>query len=276
MESSIKESVNEPVAVGMQDVMLRSEKIVAVIIAIGTMFLEAGAEVYRVEETMNRLGRAVPGVDDCVSYVTVTGVMCSIVTSGQTVTRIARAGNGSRNLAVINAINQLSRQSEQRHYDAAELEEALDRIKKLPAFSNRTKALFAAIGSAGFALFFKGTPIEIVASFLIGWLIQAISQYLGSISLNMFFVNALAAFATAFMAEWFHYFYSGARVNVVVISVLMLLVPGLTLTNALRDTMMGEYLSGVARTTEALLIAVSIALGVGIALYTYSSIISSL
>ena len=43
----------------------------------------------------------------------------------------------------------------------------------------------------------------------------------------------------------------------------MLLVPGLAITNAIRDTISGDLLSGVIRAAEAFLVAVSIAVGIG-------------
>ena len=44
----------------------------------------------------------------------------------------------------------------------------------------------------------------------------------------------------------------------------MPLLPGLDITNAIRDTVNGDLVSGVARTAEALLKAVAIAAGVGV------------
>ena len=51
------------------------------------------------------------------------------------------------------------------------------------------------------------------------------------------------------------------------ISSLMLLVPGLAITNAIRDTIAGDTLSGLARATDAFLSAISIAVGAGFVLY---------
>ena len=50
------------------------------------------------------------------------------------------------------------------------------------------------------------------------------------------------------------------------IGTLMILTPGMAITNSLRDIIRGDYASGVARLAEALLIAASIAIGVGIIL----------
>ena len=44
--------------------------------------------------------------------------------------------------------------------------------------------------------------------------------------------------------------------NQTIIGAIMLLVPGLAITNAIRDTMSGDLLSGVTRASEAFLVAV--------------------
>lgn len=44
----------------------------------------------------------------------------------------------------------------------------------------------------------------------------------------------------------------------------MLLVPGLIITNAIRDTIAGDLVSGISRAIEAIFIAIAIAVGSGI------------
>lgn len=50
----------------------------------------------------------------------------------------------------------------------------------------------------------------------------------------------------------------------VITGTLMLLVPGIAITNSLRDIIGGDFVSGLSRMIEAILIAASIAIGVGI------------
>ena len=63
------------------------------------------------------------------------------------------------------------------------------------------------------------------------------------------------------MSEYIHF----ADKNIVNISVIMLLVPGLAITNAIRDTVNGDLISGLTRTTEAIFVAIALALGSGLA-----------
>ena len=48
----------------------------------------------------------------------------------------------------------------------------------------------------------------------------------------------------------------------IIIGALMTLVPGIAITNCMRDLIMGDYMAGLARMADALLIALGIAVGV--------------
>ena len=55
--------------------------------------------------------------------------------------------------------------------------------------------------------------------------------------------------------------------DLITIGVLMLLVPGVALTNAMWEIMAGDVYSGISRTTEAILTAAGIALGAALGLW---------
>ena len=54
----------------------------------------------------------------------------------------------------------------------------------------------------------------------------------------------------------------GLERDTVIISVLMLLVPGLLMTNSMRDLIAGDLVAGVMKSAEALLVATCVAIGV--------------
>jgi len=58
----------------------------------------------------------------------------------------------------------------------------------------------------------------------------------------------------------------GVDVDKVMIGSIMLLIPGINLMNALRDMMCGDIITGILRLAEALMMAVAIAAGFGIAI----------
>ena len=61
--------------------------------------------------------------------------------------------------------------------------------------------------------------------------------------------------------------------DIVIVSAIMPIVPGVAITNAIRDTLQGDYLSGCARILEAFLKAASIALGVGLGMSLFDMLI---
>lgn len=52
----------------------------------------------------------------------------------------------------------------------------------------------------------------------------------------------------------------------VIVGSIMPLLPGVALTNGIRDFISGDLISGVSRVSEALLTAIAIAVGIGSAL----------
>ena len=243
------------------------EKLLNTIIQAGTMLVESGAEVNRVEETMVRMCRCFDGVEYADSYVTLTGIMFSLTYENKTLTRIRRVHAGEVDLNRIDQINTLSRRTCKEHLSVDELSQELKRIQTLPRYSFLKTTLFGAVGAAGFAIFFEGTLFETVMSFIIGIFIRCTSCFLSKHNLNSFLINAISAGVAAFLALWIHALFPQSNLDIMIISSFMLLVPGLAITNAIRDTIAGDYVSGVARAVDAFLCAIAIAVGAGFVMY---------
>lgn len=238
------------------------ERLLDVGIRAGRMLLESGAEVYRVEETMIRICTGLACTDEVDSYVTSTGIMLSIGYNGQVFSKISRIKNRNVNLHCVARINALSRNIQIQDYSLEEVEQQLNKIEKEPKYSVWMTTLFGGIGAAGFALFFDGGMLEIVISFAIGILIRLLVSLLSMMKMNDFINNVIASMLLAILSIFFKKVFLVIDVNVVVISGIMLLIPGLAFTNAIRDTIAGDYLSGVSRVMETLVCACAIALGV--------------
>lgn len=232
----------------------------------GRLLIESGAEIYRVEETMVRLCTCFHEVEDAQSFVTPTGIMFSITVNAQTLTKVLRVKSRGTDLNCIDKINDLSRRATQHEYSIEEITIQLQEIAKEKRYGFWTTLVFGALSALGFAIFFHGTWKEAIISFIIGMLIKTVSFILEKREWSVFFINALTAGLAAATALLFQHFDTSIHYDVVIISSIMLLVPGIAITNAVRDTMAGDYLSGVSRATEAFLIAVAIAVGVGFVL----------
>ena len=80
---------------------------------------------------------------------------------------------------------------------------------------------------------------------------------------QLYFECNLCQFGVAVTAACVNRVTSGWNLDIVIISSLMPLVPGVAITNAIRDTLRGDYISGGARILEAFLTAAAIGLGAG-------------
>lgn len=229
----------------------------------GKLLIESGAEIYRVEETMVRLCTSFPEVEEAESFVTTTGIMFSVTVNQTTSTKILRVHTRGVDLNCIDKINNLSREAARQSFTLEELNQKLHSIEREERYSFSTTLLFSALSAGGFAIFFGGTYLEAICAFAIGLLIKAFSWFMEKRDLHGFFTNAISAGAGAIMALAIHHVCPKADMDIMIISSIMLLVPGLAITNAIRDTVSGDYLSGVARATEAFLVAIAIAAGIG-------------
>ena len=232
----------------------------------GKLLLESGAEIYRVEETMVRLCTCFHEVEDAQSFVTPTGIMFSITADQKTVTKVLRVKSRGTDLNCIDKINDLSRRATQHDYTIDDIWRELKEIAEEKRYPFSTTLFFGALSAFGFTIFFHGTLQEAIVSFLIGMLIKSVSFVMEKREWNVFFTNALASALAATVASLIPYVEPSIDSDIVIISSIMLLVPGLAITNAVRDTMAGDYLSGVSRAIEAFLIAIAIAVGIGVVL----------
>lgn len=234
----------------------------------GRLLLESGAETYRVEETMVRIAHSF-AIEDAQSFITPTGLMLSITMDGKTSSYIQRVQIRGVDLHKIDRVNGLSRKLSSHHMSVDELKVELQSINQEKRYSLPVTVFFSALGAGAFGIFFHGTMVEALAAFMIGIVIKTISMYLDKVRTNAFFSNSITAGVTAFLAILYHNYIPSSNLDIIIISSIMLLVPGLAITNAIRDTVAGDFLSGISRATEAFLIAIAIAVGTGAVMSTW-------
>lgn len=240
----------------------------------GKIMLESGAETYRVEETIVRIGLSF-GVDDAESFVTPTGIITSLTKDSKTVTLVRRITSRGVDLNKIDLINNLSRQVQAQSMTVDELNTELIKISQSDRYS-AALTLFSSCAAAGcFALMFGGNIKDFFAAFIIGACIKIVSAVCQKLDINSFFINSLGGGLCAILAIILMKLNICANLDKTIIGSIMLLVPGLTITNAIRDTIAGDLLSGITKAAEAFLVAISIAVGTGAILSLFLNTIQS-
>ena len=224
-----------------------------------------GAETFRVEESINRVMAAygitaeVFAIPNCLTV--------SIETEdGQILTRMRRIGAHGNDLDAVERFNGLSRAICNRTPDPQEGKRWLELVRNSRLHYNFPMYLLGNfLGAAGFALFFGGDLLDFICSGICGLVIGLVTRFLEKMQANPFFRTIAAAFFMALIAYAMGVAGLCHSADAVIIGALMILVPGLLFTNAMRDIIYGDTTSGINRIVQVFLTAVALALGTAVA-----------
>ena len=260
---------------------------------LGKALYHCGAETYRIEETVKRVLLALTEPNTEVDVFAIPAYLAISVKlpdeegeprihkqedgtealsveakEGHVLYRSLRMSGVSYNLENLEKINDLSRRITAHKIgldDAYKELEEITVVKEKPWW--QAPLSYGCIGM-GFALIF-GAPWSVLPfPFLIGVTLYYVLQPFHKRDLIQTLTNTIGAFYVTFMTWLFAHFglLQGAADSVNV-GVIMILVPGMLLTNGARDLMAKDTVSGLSNLTEACMAALALALGSGLALY---------
>lgn len=232
---------------------------------IGCGIAKGGAETYRVEESINRMLEAY-GVESRV-YSVPNSLIITILVPGQgPMTQLCRM---ERTATDLDAVEQYSNLGRRICREKPEPEQAMRWLEEAEKARKHYTFPIVLLGymlvAWGFCIFFGGTLLDSVCAIACGLLLGVAERWMGTLEANAFFTKVAAAFLTAALAYSISAFGWIPNADATVIGVLMLLVPGVLFTNAMRDIIFGDTHSGTNRVVEALLIGVAVAIGTAIA-----------
>ena len=181
---------------------------------------------------------------------------------GHPITKMRRIGYHGNNLDAVEQFSGLSRAFCNRTPDPVEGKKWLDLVREnIRRYPLWTQYFGYFAGSAGYGLFFGGNWADAFCAGLCGLIIGGISNVLNRFRANPFFKTIACAFFMALFAYAMGATGLVANPDAATIGALMILVPGLLFTNAMRDIIYGDTNSGINRIVQVLLIAVALALG---------------
>lgn len=238
----------------------------------GEIMLGNGAETYRVEDTIARLCKS-GGFAYVETFVTPTGIFLCLDqknTSEEMTSYIKRIRTRSINLNKVALVNEFSRDFVDGGMDIEEAMARLKEIDRTPSYRKRYKVFFGGIASGFFALLFQSTIPEALCAFLTGLIVTFALTSLSNKKVPFFLSHILGGIILATVALLLSSLSHTIDIDKIIIGAIMVMVPGVAITNAVRDSILGDLLSGLARAAEALIIAVSIAFGIGAVLNIWS------
>ncbi|MGP7816969.1 threonine/serine exporter family protein [Niallia sp. 01092] len=238
--------------------------IIEVCLLAGRIMLRNGAETYRVEDTMIRIANAF-GVEYSDSYVTPTGIIFTLEGLEQTNTKLIRIIERTTNLEKVVKVNDVSRKISTGDLSIEEAYHLLKEIEKEKStYSDWERVVAAALASGCFLIMFQGVWGDFFPAFIAGGTGLLCSIYFHRVVQIKFFAEFLAAFLVGLIAFSAVYLGFGKEVDKIIIGSVMPLVPGLSITNAVRDLMAGHLVAGISKGAEAFLTAFAIGSGIAV------------
>lgn len=233
---------------------------------VGYLLLANGAEIYRVEESIQRILQAY-GLKQVEVFAIPTCIIVTINTDiEKNITKIRRLYTRCTNFDKVELANDLCRRICLEKPDCEAIQKEIERINQRPIYSTRTQVLAYALVAFSFTLFFGGGFVDALYAMVIGALIKMVAYNMERFSSNPFFVNTIASGIAAVCAVLAVRYGMAHNVDKMIIGVLMNLVPGVAITNSMRDIIAGDLIAGLMKMTEALIVATAIAIGTGVAL----------
>lgn len=220
-----------------------------------------GAETFRVEESVERvlltygIKSEVFAIPNCLTV--------SIETAeGKPMTRMRRIGYHGNDLDGVERFSGLSRAICNRKPDPDDAMQWLEHVRSMRrTYSIPIDLLGNFLGAFGFAMVFGGSIIDGLCAGVCGLLVGVINRFMDNLKANQFFRTIAAAFPMALLAYAMQAVGLSHNADMVTIGALMILVPGLLFTNAMRDIIFGDTNSGTNRIVQVFLIAAAIAIG---------------
>lgn len=237
------------------------EGALSVLLNLGSAMLLNGAEVNRVERRLEELGLAYGACGMSVFVITASVVVTMEFPDGARITQTRRIqGAGGTDYRVIERLDRLAVECCARPPAPAELQRRVDACLQLPA-DRAGFYLGSVLAAAGFAVFFGGGWLEALVAGVFALLVALMQRRLGAVAPNLIIFNLVCSLLVGLAICCCAQLLPQMRVDKVLIGEVMLLIPGIAMTNAMRDMLMGDTISGLMRFVETLLWAAGLACG---------------
>lgn len=227
------------------------------------MMMSYGAEVYRVEDTVYRVLASHKNIETVNVLVTYSFVIITFIYEDSNMTAMRRISVTDTDLEKISLMNELSREMVAGKIDDIHVAfEKLNQIKNLQPYGDISKIAALTLSAPFFALMFGGTFKDSLFSFAIMALEAYFLIYATKVKILSHLSNFIGALiATVLPALAAQYFFIENPASITIVG-LIPLVPGVQITNSVRDLMAGDYMSGMMGTLSAFFVGTTIALGV--------------
>ena len=255
-----------------EELVQDDHKVLEAAMAAGHILLENGAEISRVEETMERICRHF-GVEGENFFVLSNGIFTTgspdTNSPGGQYAKVRHIPVKGAQLDKVVAVNQLSREVAEGRYSIEQVEEKLEQIRRMPGKSFHIQILASGVGSACFCYLLGGSLMDSVVAFAAGFLLYVFVLLVSTVRISKITKNICGGALVTLICILSYRMGLGENLSRMIIGSIIPLVPGVAFTNGIRDIADGDYISGAVRLLDAILVFLCVAIGVGVMFIIY-------
>ena len=246
------------------------ERVLELALEIGVGILSCGGSVSRVETAVDRICRAYGAEEVNVAAFPSMIIAGARTADGHEHSYMKRVYSTSNNLALLEKYNQLSRNICVHKYP---VDDALKMCFDLAHSKTRNKWITiagASLVSGIYSIFFGGTVADVLPALLVAFVMSLLNEVLSKRSLNAyattFLLSLVGGVLSVSLCKLLNIIGLPCQCSYVMIGTIMILIPGLLTTNAVRDMFTGDLMSGTFQLLNGILLAVVIAAGYGVSI----------
>ena len=237
-----------------------SEDVLEVASEAGHILLENGAEISRVEDTMERLSSHY-GVHTGHFFVLSNGIFTT--SSSNKYANVEFIPIRGIQLSKVVEVNRLSYRIAADKVSLTQARAELDAIRDEPMKPAWEQIVGSAFGAAGFCAVFGGGFMDCAAAFVVGALLYLFLLFVSSKYLSKIVGGICNSLVATLLCLASYRLGFGSSLSNIIIGAIMPLIPGVPFVNGVRDLADSDYIAGTTRLTDAMLGFFCIALGVG-------------
>ncbi len=233
---------------------------IGIVLDIAEGMLNGGAEIDRVENTVNRMANTY-GVERVDAFAITSSIVVTMkMPDGQPLTQTRRiASQGRTDFARLEALNRLSRDYCVERFSFEELKRRFNNCNR--PFDQFKYYIGSVVAAFAFAVFFGGSVFDALTAGLFAVIICAFSDVAPRFCPNSIISKFLCSFIVGLGICGVCRLFPTLNADMIMIGDIMLLIPGIALTNSIRNLITGDTVSGLTRFTESLVVAGALAGG---------------
>jgi uncharacterized membrane protein YjjP (DUF1212 family) len=203
----------------------------------------------------------------CEAFVLPTGIFLTVGDGGgESLSLTKRINYRTVDLKKIEMINNFSRNMAETPIIFVSAYKELDSIFKAKPFAAPLKLAASGIAAFVFTVLFKGTIFDGVASLLAGLLMYMLRELISRFGFFQFFELFICGLVAGFLSFAEAAVFSVLDPYKIIIGALTIFLPGVAITNGIKDALRGDIISSVGRLGEAVFAVAALGAGVGLAL----------